>query len=310
VKNLFIFFSIAAVLFFVSQKKTEKRTPIINKSLVLNKTHDNISEELESLFKLTNLKKPSSLDEAITLTQEKWIRPRGKERWESGHYLNLNSKKNGEAFKIFKNSLLMTHDILPRENHYDCVLILGALAETMRSRFSYLVYLIKEGKIKTNRIVFLVGARPTYPDKEDKNKLLGNYSHNLPIRKDWAHSGELPKTETEAARLIVEQVDLDVRLKKIIDFVNTPMQQNKNGSLRRPVTADTINAWLQSKPQVKSVLSISSNPYCGYQHAVLTKLLPKDWKLETIGRAPGREESIEIYFDSLARWLYQYRTSL
>ena len=84
------------------------------------------------------------------------------------------------------------------------------------------------------------------------------------------------------------------------------MQQNEDHSFRRPNTTDTIIKWLEEKPLGKSILSISSNPYCGYQHGVLTQFLPKSWTIETIGYGSG-ERKIEMYFDTLARWLYQYK---
>ena len=112
----------------------------------------------------------------------------------------------------------------------------------------------------------------------------------------------------EAAKLIVDQTSLpDENIRSQISFIDTPMQPTNNGKLRRPNTQDTILAWLKTEPQIKTVLSLSSNPYCGYQHAVITQLLPKAWNIETIGKAPERNETIEIYFDTLARALYQFR---
>jgi hypothetical protein len=203
----------------------------------------------------------------------------------------------------------MISDVEPTKNNYDSIVILGSLAQSMRSRYAYLLKLLREKKIQTENIVFLVGARPTLPKLEDSDKLLGNYSHNLKIRESWTHQGPLPETETEAAQLIVEQGEWN-ELEPLpnISFVDTPMQQNKDNSFRRPNTTDTIVKWLEADPKINSILAISSNPYCGYQHGVLTQFLPKEWSVETIGYGSG-ERKIEMYFDTLARWLYQYRSN-
>ena len=307
-KKILLSLLILVASFFLFQKLSQKKEKLIQNELLLNQEKTNISSSVLKLFELTKLPKPSSLKEAIRLTQKKWIRPRGLERWESKNYLNLTKKEEQKAFQIFEHELFMTKKIEPSQKEYDVAIVLGALAQTMRSRFSYLVKLLEEKKIKVKKIVFLVGARPIFPDRETPEILLGSYKHTLPLKETWSHEGPFPSTEAEAAKLIVSQTKLpDESFRENIVFVDTPMQLRKNGKLRRPNTQDTVLAWLKTKPEAQTILSLSSNPYCGYQHAVTTRLLPKTWNIETIGKAPGRNESIEIYFDSVARSLYQYR---
>ena len=142
----------------------------------------------------------------------------------------------------------MVKAIKPQKKKYHCALILGALAKSTRSRFTYLNHLIKHEKISLDRIYFLVGQRPLFHNYESKEVLLGNYPHSLLIKKNWKPPKVLPQTETEAAQLIVDQTELaDVSLKDQIYYIDTPMQKTSKGSERRPNTTDTVIEWLSKK---------------------------------------------------------------
>ena len=280
---------------------------VFQKELILSANLKTVSENILPLFELTGLEVPVSLNDAIRSTQEKWLRPKGLERWESSDYLALDESQKEKALTVFRSKLAMVAEVAPSRREYDYGIILGATVKTLRARFAHLLHQVEANGLRFRKVFFLVGEREVSPELETKEAILGLYRHGLPIRKGFEAPAVLPKTETEMAKLIVEQTKFrDKSFKERIFFIDTKKQKTKSGAFRRPNTADTVKAWLATKPKKGTLLFISSNPHCGYQSGVVENLFP-GWDLETVGAASSADTKIEIYFDALARWLYQYR---
>lgn len=283
-----------------------KVSPRISSSLIIDRGQ--ISADMLNLFEKTKLAAPHSLEEAISETQAHWLRKPGTERWEMDRKFNFSAADQASVQASFTN-LLMIQAVQPQKSEYAYVVILGATVKTMRARFAYFLEQWKNFGLRAPKVIFLVGQRPRAPEVESTDLLLGNYEHQLPLDTAWKAPFVLPKTETEMAKLIVEQSDLPEELtKNMITFVDTPLQKTKSGALVRPNTTDTVDYWLAStKSPAGSILAVSSNPYSGYQHAALVRVFPPDFSVETVGPAANNPGDFELLFDSAARWLYQYR---
>jgi hypothetical protein len=96
-------------------------------------------------------------------------------------------------------------------------------------------------------------------------------------------------------------------MKKIpVQLISAPMISEESGILRRPLTADTLSAWLATNPTPGTCLAISNQPYVAYQQTVLKTLLPSDFSVQTVGAATSEPtEKISIMLDTLARILFQ-----
>ena len=87
-----------------------------------------------------------------------------------------------------------------------------------------------------------------------------------------------------------------------VKVVDSPKYRRVDGTLCRPDTAATVCDWRATDPKPGTVLAISTQPFVGYQHAVLKSLLPPEFVLETIG--PETEiYPLALYLDNFAKWM-------
>lgn len=252
--------------------------------------------------------------------QKSLLRPAGLERWELGEsprfHSTLDDEQKRDAAAAFQQ-LGMTDAVLPVHRRFDVALVMGATAPCMRRRFAFLLNLISSGRVEVGRIDVLAGRRTLTPAVETEDAILGSDAsgRDFPFRSEWMAPESLPTTETGAAELIVDQADLpagvDRRRIRIIDSLNR--EDPRTGSTRRPTTHDTLVDWMATvSSDSLRVLVVSSNPTCGYQHAVVESVLPRSMQVETVGpsvAAPGAGGlDLDVMFDSLGRWLYQFRS--
>lgn len=241
----------------------------------------------------------------VEKTQTDWLRPAGKERWQTNEVeLNENDKK--KALDCF-SELGCLNEIKPTQESYDVCFVFGATASRMVSRIATAINLNKKG-IKYKKLILLTSQRPR--DKEIENEeafILKKNDNRLKVKKNWKYDGIEPKNENELAEIIVNQISFPQNfLKNIkIEFINTPMQKNDDGSMRRPNTGDTIKKYLENSPTAQKCLFISNNPYIGYQHSVAKTYMPSNYTVETVGDAASKNEKISTLFDNLARWAWQ-----
>ena len=247
------------------------------------------------------------LAEVNAFAQQHWLRPPGLERWQMQPKWALTQAQR-QVFEAQLGQLGLTAEVAPQSARFEYAVVLGATAATMRERFAYLVQLWRQRRVVFQQLVFWVGQRPLDAQMEPQHVLLGKYPHTLQITPGWRAPTELPRTETAAARLIYEQAQLPAALRRLpVTFVDVPLQ-SRGGQRVRPNTADTVRGWLQLNPRPGKVLALSSNPFVGYQDAVLRGLLPDAFPCETIGPGPSRQDRApryEVMLDSLARILYE-----
>lgn len=207
--------------------------------------------------------------------QTMWLRKPGQERWEMQE---LNPEARAFVLNWAKKMGLFD-EWAPSQRSYDRALILGATTSRMALRLNYLTTLWKQG-FRFREVVFLTGMRPLDPRVDEM--ALGY------------------KDESEAAVGLWESSDL----KGIpIRFISVPTSPSG-----RPTTEDTLFAWLNESPEPGTCLFVSDQPFCGYQFAVIKKILGDEYPFEMVG--PGIKDLSHpaagaIVLDSIARWIYQ-----
>lgn len=199
----------------------------------------------------------------------------GKERWQLERICD---DRLDEALPILRR-LGCIDSIHAEKNHYDYALVLGSLKLHMQMRLDFLYEQWKRG-VRFDEIVLLTGRRDLNPEREI-------YPEEL-------------KTETD---LFVYLFD-NHPLKKVapVKVIDSAKCKREDGMLRRPDTAATIRDWRATNPKAGSVLAVSTQPFVGYQNAVLKSLLPEEFDLEAIG--PETEiYPMALYLDNFAKWM-------
>ncbi len=280
-----------------------KRGEVKGKSFIIVDETGKPTNELLRLLDETNVKHDGTLAGIIKATQKTqneggWLRGQHKERWETEEIF---PEKHGKLLDSF-DRLYTIQEQVPHCFYYDYVVILGATIQRMRFRVKHLIDLFEKRGIRFGAIVVLVGQRGLDKNLESEEILLDKTNSILPFKHNWRWIGELPTTETEAAKLIFDQSVLPSEWKNIsIVFVDTPTPKGKS----RPNTQDSIECWLKTRPKGGSILAISSQPFINYQDTVLRCWVPEEFCLETVGSAALPEERLTVLLDNMARWLYQ-----
>lgn len=237
------------------------------------------SAALSQLTKELGLDTPEGL---VAATQKEWLRPAGKKRWEMAE---LSADKKQLVLAWAEKSGLFS-EWKPACKSYENAVILGATIPVMQARLDYLVKLWNEG-VRFERVVWLTGARPL--DKSADGVI------------------EDAKDEFEAALLLWKNSKIPEEMRKL-PLVSIGVAMKGPNEDIQPNTKDTIEAWMEDSFCDGAELYISSQPFCGYQFAVVEATLGKRNPFDMAG--PGVDPSIhpaaaEITLDALARWLYQ-----
>jgi hypothetical protein len=235
------------------------------------------------LFDLMGITHDYSLKSMVRATQQKWLQP-CKECW---HFDPKEEHRMGYIFP-FLQKIGCVDAVYPKEQQYDYALVLGGYYTFIQSRLKTLVNEWEKG-VRFRRLVFLTGERFLDPRTEAP---LFNFTSK--------------QTEAELMLHLWEKHFASSTLKGLpFTLVDTPGSKNKEGNWLRPTTMDTILKWLSYAPKPGKCLCISSQPFIGYQHSVLSTYLPKNFLIETIGDGAEKDLPLSVYLDNLARWLYQ-----
>lgn len=262
--------------------------PFILHALSLRNEKGELRERAKKLLHLCEVPQDLPENEILPYLQKHWLQAQ-KERWEMEE--KFEEKKNA-AFPILRD-LGCIDSLCAQEKEFDYALILGALGQTMQKRLDFLVEEWKKG-VRFKQIILLTGQRELNPDRE-----------NFPVG---------ISTETELLLHLFKNSPLYGKVPHVV--IDAPQEKLKNGTYRRPNTAGTIRDWLATSPNPGKCLAISSQPFVGYQEAVLRFFLPVAFKVEAVG--PGIENMdvtadalsnqkipfpMAIYLDNFAKWL-------
>ncbi len=241
---------------------------------------------LRDIFAILSLPPIENLEMATLIANQKFIRPRDKERWDG--YQTISEIERKKLEPLLRNSPL-TCRIMPKQKRYESIVILGATSAAVEKRYKFLFDLSEQGICSEK--IYLLGST-----RELKT---GNASDQEFAKQLEALS--IPTTEMEMMLKIWDQLEKPALFRTVVPI---PVQAPNHPDGTRANTEDTLNALIELNDDLKQVLIISNNPYVSYQHAVCRKVLGKhDLAIETMGDAASIEERIENILDSIARTL-------
>jgi len=218
----------------------------------------------------------------IAVTQQGWLRPEGKEKWQ---VTEIYEDKRVELLPVFRRMGLVD-SLLAVRSGYAHTLFMAGHVERMILRRKVFFELQKQG-VSWGNVVFLASDRPLITAEK---KVL--------ITAGWD-----PIPDTEAAlypRFFTEMVAVD----GAIGCISATGCYMANGQFRRANTADTVIEWLKTNPLPGPTLLISSQPLCLHQKLVAQTYL-EGWDVDVVGLQAPTTTPIGLYLDTIARILYQ-----
>lgn len=248
------------------------------------------SKALCELFTTIHLDCGTTLAETNKIAQANLLR-KG-ERWETEKKWEAQRK---ELMPLLRE-LGVCDAVMPHAADYDYILVLGGLQSRVEKRIGYLESLAhtnpallgKTSAGKTPTIILLTSYRPLDPQQE-------------PLAQTAPAHQKL--TEADMMHTVMNNSTLGQQV--WADLISAPMKANADGTLLRPTTDDTVNAWLASKPAPGRCLIISDQPFIERQTLVLKSLLPKGFVVDAAGPEADKELPIAVYLDEVARTVYQ-----
>ncbi len=247
----------------------------------IHATEEVITPELLKLIDHFHLKHDGTLESITEVTQKAWLRPKGKERWESADRFTEADREAVLAYYIQTGKF---DERRPTQNTYQAGVICGATTFSMRKRIDFFEKLIHEG-VMVKKVVLLSGARSLDPEVDQVI--------------------EGCKTEGDAFMVLWKASPLF----QLFAYQNLqmPMIATEEGSFRRPTTYDTFVFWLQSKPEGPSLI-VTNQPYCCYFEAVAKWALPAGLEVEVVGNGTQPKfHNTSTLLDNLARWIYVHQ---
>jgi hypothetical protein len=189
------------------------------------------------------------------------IRSGTQERWDvlSTEWMKNNDSEIQEMFR----KLGICNKISLRFEDTDVICILGATNNTMKTRVNYAQKLFVDHNLKPKYLVLLAGERSV------STKTDGSLKELSEVAKKYNISDLNKLTETHLLQYLYENSQLYNKLP--VHIIDTP-----KGNLPRPTTATTIEEmikWLDSHREVSKITFVSSQPYVGYQEAVIAQIL-------------------------------------
>lgn len=298
------FIALISLLYFsisISQlsptDKTKKPLTIDTIRSALINSDGTPSNALMNVLHLWHISQTASLNDIIQKTQVLLRKPK-----QERQIKNTRDMKSSQVFQLF-DQLGLIQKVSPQQQQYDYVILLGCTLSTFHQRLDHLVELFQQG-IRFNTIIVLAGQRQLDP-KIESVSLMKNPSHaGLPLKKNWQLT-KIPKTEADMVRMVFNQTELPLEITQLpIIFIDAP--QTSSNLPKHPPTGNALIRWMNMHPQPGSCLVISSQPYVGYQDAVVRTYIHNDFIIDTVGRATT-EKDIDKFLTTLARWVYQMK---
>ena len=165
--------------------------------------------------------------------------------------------------------------------------------------------------INFEKLIFLCGQRPLMHE-ETKDQVKKIFTEVL-SQNDHALDDELfPNHEAAMMKYLLNHTNLpESWYKKTKMIVESPMWQKQGeGEWLRPTTQHTIEDWIAMNPDPGSILAISDQPHCLYQHEVIKTYVPSTFNVETVGNGAAENTSVALILDALARAIYQKHQQL
>ena len=254
-------------------------------------------EALEKLCIEADIDLPASCDaksllQFIVDTQKYFTNRKPKqERWEVSP-LKWMQKNPGLCFECLKN-LGFTEDILPKNQNYNAICILGSTSPSMHDRMDFIEKLVANNKIFLESCKFFLLSGERYVSYVDgKDEYLVAIGEKMGVKKEML-------TEALLLQNIFNNSPLSKRVESVL--INTPM---KNGF--RPTTKTTVQEfcqWMEDHNFHGHVLFVSNQPNVWYQGALIADIMPSNVDFEVIGPKTN-SKNIQTLVGALGSYLW------
>lgn len=246
---------------------------------------------LEEIFKIVKIKNGSDLENAISQSTSKWIRPKFMASWHA--YSLLDRKQRTELSDLLKRSDL-TKGKMPRLKHYDAVVIIGCSATHVQNRINFLIKLHNLG-ITFDKI-YLLGLRSDLKIGADADEKMAPT-----FNKEKAVLEKITKVE-----YLWHQTPKPESLKSI-PFKS--FKTRKDSGSTKTSTEAILELMLSDEcAKGKNFLFISNSHNICYHDAMVKKALePYEACIETVGDAMMQDETTEKALVSVAKCLFHMR---
>lgn len=250
----------------------------------------NAHPALLRILTITGIEHNGTISDIKDKTQAAWIRKSGTERWEMD---KTEQPYHQELIKAL-DELDCIQERKPQHRHYKYLILMGSAAKSFKKRLAYAIKLLAEYGISADTIIILSGERPLNPTEEP----FAVYAL------DNTQPKTMPITEADMMKYLVNGMKLQEQAgMATIEWYIVPMIKNEDGTVRRPITADTVTLFLADQPEPGTACVISSQPYAGYQEAVVKNLLPTSFIIDVA--APESSGTADaVHLDNLARWIF------
>ncbi len=230
-----------------------------------------ITPELLTLLDHFHLEHDGTLTSINEATQKAWLRPAGKERWETEDTFSAGDREAVLEYYIKTGKL---QEKRPAKSEYRYGVICGATTFRMKDRLGYFEQL----GLRVDEVVLLSGARSLDPAVEEI--LPGCQTEGDALIKLWEASPLYPTASWK--------------------HLQHPMITKD----KRPGAYDIFQLWLKEKPAGAAVVVVNQ-PYCCYYEAVANWVFLDVIEVEVVGAAANPDyQKTDTLLDNLARWIY------
>jgi len=226
----------------------------------------------------------AALDVLKTITQAKWMRGEGLQRWQQEDSEEM-QKNRAELMEVVQQLGVMD-EIKPLKEKYDGALVLGATEKAIENRLGFVLQAFKNGA-KFDKIYLLGGERELDDVKDEKSKAEGAKTEIEMMEKTIARESKNWPEELRNVEVVV---------------VPTPKVKAS--------TIDILQTFLQQVGDDKhmDVLGFSSQPHVEAQkEAIQGGLAGSNITVDVVGKGIKDKDNIErvnTVLDSQARRIY------
>ncbi len=259
---------------------------------------------LVHLFRIMEIDVPDdcNLETLNRIAQKEFLR-QGGERWEAQKEHQEKFAKKSLALIPALRELGFYTEIRPTRQHYDIVVVFGALHSRMVTRTLYLQQLWHDG-IRANKIIYLTGSRELLAGEKEELSSYTDSTHaalerDLPVLIWQKYITEESLRTHEFENIYAEDI--------LVPGTHTKRRANTADTVARMIAILALNK--KDRNPVK-ILAISNNPYIAYQGVTLENvmrkaqvLIPGD-SIETVGERANEDTPLFLMMDSLARIIY------
>lgn len=206
------------------------------------------------------------------------------------------SERMRNAVMPFLEQLGFIDEIVTAKQQHDWAIVLGGKKKAIRKRYAQLRKEWATG-IRFPQLVMCGSDRPN-------DEVVSDFDNEeLPFLEDAlrqsAFQTPIPADETDLMEAIYELSRSSFGWNKNV----IPLFKKTSVKDRQANTRDTLTDW-GTFPTGK-ILLVSSQPFVSYQAIIARKCLPSNCEIEAIGAAASATLPISVYFDNLAKILFE-----